>query len=372
MTIVEISVIIAIATGIIWALSVLTLALGLGRLAQASTEDRPTVALLVAARNEEQCIADCLDSLIAQDYPSDLLEVVVINDSSEDRTADIVKQYAEYGVRLLEAGHPSEDIAPKKNALMTGIRETEGEIIVVTDADCTPPKGWISGIIKQFTAETDAVVGFSPLHSNGLVGAICRFDGFINAVVSAGTIGLNFPTTAVGRNFAYRRAVWESVDGFGDTAEGASGDDDLLLQRISANGGKVTFSTDPATFVPATSQSSISAWMRMKRRHWSAGTRYKADMIALSNSLYLFNLLLLVTLYFAVTGELAWWITLSFWGAKGLTDYITLSSGARKLHVRRWRLSWLVGELISPLLIVVLLPLSLGGKVNWKERELKR
>jgi len=372
MTIAEVSIIISIATGLIWALTVLALAFGFRRLKSTTTDSCPTVTVLVAARNEEQSIAACLDALIAQDYPSDLLEIVVINDRSTDRTAEIVTEYEKHGVRLIEADPPSGKIAPKKNALMTGIRQTSGDIIITTDADCTPPKGWIGGIVKQFSPDVDAVVGFSPLHGDGLVGAICRFDGFINAVVSAGTIGLNYPTTAVGRNFAYRRSAWENAEGFGDTAEGASGDDDLLLQRISAKGGKVAFSTDPDTFVPATSQNSISDWLRMKRRHLSAGTRYKTDMIALSNSLYLFNLMLLVCLYLTLTGQLAGWTTASFWGTKALFDYITLSSGAQKLNVVNWQLSWLIGEIISPILIVAVVPLSLIGRVTRKDRELKR
>ncbi|MEX1054626.1 MAG: glycosyltransferase, partial [Rhodothermales bacterium] len=66
------------------------------------------VSVLVAARNEEQTLGDCLEALLGQSYPRDLYEILVADDHSTDRTADVA---ARYGVRCL---HVSDEVLPGK------------------------------------------------------------------------------------------------------------------------------------------------------------------------------------------------------------------------------------------------------------------
>ena len=67
---------------------------GLYRFSIGKNEEKYSVTVLVPARNEEANISKCLDSLLNQNYPSDKLEIVVIDDDSEDSTAEIVNDYA--------------------------------------------------------------------------------------------------------------------------------------------------------------------------------------------------------------------------------------------------------------------------------------
>lgn len=344
----------------------------------------PSVSVLVAARNEEANIKNCLESLIGQDYPVDKLQIYIVDDRSEDSTAQIVQQYSEKYpiVHLLTASEPPPGIAPKKNAIMHGIESSSGDLILTTDADCTPSKKWVSTMISRFVGGVDAVVGFSPLTGTGLAAAISRFDSFVNAVVSASTIGLNKPTTAVGRNFAYRRSAWEQVSGFGSSVSGASGDDDLLLQRIAYGNHmpdskvcytpKVIFSIDPDSNVIALGPDNLSAWLKMKRRHISAGSRYKAKMIFISIFLYLFNILLILWGLMEVSGFYTGNFAPYIWETKLIFDALTLSLGAIILKHRGWAVQWMIAELVSPVLFTLLIPASLFGKIGWKGRILNR
>ena len=196
-----------------------------------------------------------------------------------------------------------------------------------------------------------------------------HFDSLVNATVSAGCIGLGFPSTAVGRNFAFRRAAWEKVGGY---PAGASGDDDLLVQRIAAQGGKVVFASDPATFVLAQAPATFSQWWRMKRRHLSAGKRYQPGWMLLASALYLFNLGLLLTAGMTICGALEWWKLLLLWGVKATADGLTLMMGAKLLRepARAWLPAWLVGELASPFVFTILVPAAMMGRVRWKGRTL--
>lgn len=349
--------------------AVLSLRIGLGRIRSAAENKQPTVSVLVAARNEESCIANVMQALLRQDYPAERLEVIIIDDHSTDRTAGIVRQFSEANpcLSLIQAPPLPTEAAPKKNALLAGLQASSGEIILTTDADCQPGPGWVSGMVKHFEEETTAVAGYSPVEGNP-----ARFDAFVNGVISAGTIGLGYPVTSVGRNFAYKRAAFEAVGGFGDSIKGASGDDDLLLQRLARNGRRITFAAAQATIVPAAGAKTLREWLIMKRRHLSAGTRYSAGLVSLFTVLYLFHWGLLAALVTTIAKVTTWEFTALIWGSKSAVDFLALHKGAELLHHRNWIRGWLAAEIISPLLICLVTPLALVGKVRWKGRELKR
>ncbi len=373
MTAAETILYLTIITGTVWAVTVIALYIGLGRHKAFSGDFKPRLSVLIAIRNEEKNIDGCLLALSTQDYPLELREIVVIDDNSTDRTKEIASGYTERipGFKVIDAGTPREGVAPKKSALITGIAETTGEIIITTDADCSPPTGWLSEMAGLFEPDVDAVVGFSPLEGRGIAGVLSRFDSLVNAVISAGALGLGVAGSAVGRNFAYRRQAWLNTGGFGSGAAAASGDDDLLLQRIAANGGKILFATNPATFVPASGKKSLVEWWRMKRRHFSAGKRYKPGLIFLGTLLYLFNPALIATTVCAICGEIKpYWINV-FWGLKIGLDGLALEKGANLFRVQDWKYPWLIGELVSPFILTVLLPASMVGKISWKGRSLK-
>jgi len=362
---------------------VIALWIGLGKVARlaaenttpsewTSAEEFPAISVLVAARNEELNIRNLLEALQLQDYPSERWETIILDDSSSDNTVGIVQEYLgqKQRLQLIEVGIPPNGVAPKKNALTKGMTVAAGEIILVTDADCVPGPGWVSGMARQFSPEIDAVVGYSPLSGGGISGAVGIFDAFVNAVVSAGSIGLGYPTTAVGRNLSYRKRVWDAVGGFGSTLEGASGDDDLMLQRIAAGGGRIVFSTDRSTVIRSNTKSTLGDWWRMKRRHLSAGKRYQPKLILFSSALYLFQVGLLILAGLATFGKINPIHVSAIWGFKVLADWLTLQRGARLLHHRNWIGAFITGEVISPILFTVLVPISLIGKVRWKGRAL--
>ena len=76
-------------------------------------------SIIIAARNEETHIGPCLESLLAQDFPREQMEIIVVDDQSVDQTAAIVKRYADRGIRLISLG--KEDAFGKKAAIARGI-----------------------------------------------------------------------------------------------------------------------------------------------------------------------------------------------------------------------------------------------------------
>ncbi len=95
----------------------------------------PKISVILPARNEELHIARCLDSLLVQDYPN--FEIIVINDSSTDRTSEIIQAYAANDLRVLhiDASPKPEGWTGKNWACYQGYLRAQGELLLFTDAD---------------------------------------------------------------------------------------------------------------------------------------------------------------------------------------------------------------------------------------------
>lgn len=178
---------------------------------------RPFVSVIVAARNEEHNIARCLDSMTRLTWPRDLLEVIIVNDRSDDATPAIVRDYAARHpfITLLSATPGSGHLAGKTNAVTQGIDASKGEILMMTDADCAVPPFWIEETVKYYTENGIGLVpGFTAIRARTLFEAIQTIDWFALFTVASATNAMGFPVTAVGTNFSVRRSAYDAVGGY--------------------------------------------------------------------------------------------------------------------------------------------------------------
>ena len=136
----------------------------------------PFVTIVIPCRNEEKFIGKCLDSIIANDYPKDRIEALVIDGMSQDRTREIIKGYASRYPFIKLLDNPKK-ITPA--ALNTGIRNTKGEIIMRMDAHATYETDYIKKcVLASQKYSADNVVGIWKILPRG--------KGFIDkAIVSA-------------------------------------------------------------------------------------------------------------------------------------------------------------------------------------------
>src|SRR5208282_2430659 len=116
------------------------------------------VSVIVAARNEEVSLADCLQSLVAQTGVE--FEIIVVDDHSTDRTREIAASFA--GVRVIEAGPLPEGWTGKNNAVATGARTAHGAWLLFTDADTVHLPGSLAGALKEAEENGAALLSYSP------------------------------------------------------------------------------------------------------------------------------------------------------------------------------------------------------------------
>jgi cellulose synthase/poly-beta-1,6-N-acetylglucosamine synthase-like glycosyltransferase len=165
---------------------------------------QPFVSVVVPVRDGEATIADCLDAILATDYPQDRREIVVVDNASSDGTASLIHSRS---VRYLR--EPKRGVS---NARNRGISESRGEILAFIDADCLPDPQWLTELVRPFgDPEVGAVAGdlqhappstAAERQAARLLGNWQRF---------AFTSNPAYPITA---NAAYRRDVLELIGGF--------------------------------------------------------------------------------------------------------------------------------------------------------------
>jgi len=269
------------------------------------SESLPKVSIVVAARNEEDNIQQCIEKCASQNYPKEKFEVIIVNDRSEDSTAEIVEKISDQhkNVRLVNITELSEEYikSGKKHALKNGIENAIGDILLLTDADCFPEPEWIKSMVQYFEKKVGIVVGHSPYTGKGFINRLVQLDNLSIIAVGAGGIGGGYPILSVGRNFAYRREVYEEIGGFEKIKDFSSGDDDLLLMLVrEQTDWKIRFASNPDSFVftqpPKTSQEAIKQRMRWA----SKGLHYTIPMSLSLVGVFFYNLFLLVMtpLYF--------------------------------------------------------------------------
>ena len=183
---------------------------------------QPSVTVLVPARDEELLLPRLLASLEAQD--ADRFEVVLVNDRSADRTASIMAEFAERHpgrVRIVTLTDDPEHGNPKQRALAAGAAEADGEVILMTDADCVVSPRWVRAMSRPFADERVGLVFGSVIPGiEGLARkerALDRFQAFDQVFrfqYTAGAAGLGAPSGGFGNNLAVRRRALDDAGGF--------------------------------------------------------------------------------------------------------------------------------------------------------------
>ena len=257
------------------------------------------VTVLIAARNEEESIHLTIGDILAQDYPKELTEIIIVDDHSTDRTAEIIRSYANQAVKLLQMNEDKPLNSYKKKAISEAIALSSGELMVATDADCRMGSKWLSTIVGYYEAENPVMisspVGYFQERSLFELMQTVEFSYLIG--VGASFIGNKRASTCNGANFAYRKDVFYEVGGFKGIDDLASGDDELLLQKVAQRfPGRIGFTKLPEAVVYTHAKHSLSGFLQQRKRWASKSTRYKdKKIVALAVGIWLYNVGLLTS-----------------------------------------------------------------------------
>ena len=248
-------------------------------------EDQPVtigkalVTVVVAARNEEKKITGLLESLAEQDYPKDLLEIIIVNDNSTDRTPIVVSEFISerrqthnLNIRLIY-----NTFRGKKSAIRYGIEKSAGELIMTTDADCSVGTGWVSALALYYSKTgADMILGeVYQRPGKGFASHFGRFEFSALQAITEAAVVAGCPVMCNAANMAIRRDVYLKHSG-ALRDDIPSGDDIFLLHAVKRGGGTVRYAADRAAAVVTAGAVTAAALFRQRAR-WASKAYFYRD-----------------------------------------------------------------------------------------------
>ena len=171
----------------------------------------PSVSVLIPAYNEEATLGKTIRSVLSIDYPKKLLEIIVINDCSTDRTGDIAGGFGSK-VKVLD----NKENRGKAYSLNSGIRVAKGELVACLDADSVVERGIIRKMIGYFA---DANVGavtpaLNVYRTRNLLEKIQHVEYLLNVFLRKTLAMMDAVHVTPGVFTIYRKSILREVGGF--------------------------------------------------------------------------------------------------------------------------------------------------------------
>jgi poly-beta-1,6-N-acetyl-D-glucosamine synthase len=257
------------------------------------------ISIVVSAKNEEDNISKLLESISAQNYKANNFELVIVDDGSEDGTLNKIRNdnSIQNSLKIIEI--KKNESKGKRNALSIGIERSEYPFICITDADCLPQKNWLKSFSEIFKEGFDFVFGIAPfIQEKNLVNKISCYENFRSTILAVFFAKIGLPYTAAARSFGFSRKAFESIEGYKNTFDTISGDDDLLLREAVKHKMKIGIVTGQDAFVLSKSKFKFKEYFKQRSRHTQSSFHYlfkhqvALGLFHLMNLFFLFSPLL--------------------------------------------------------------------------------
>ncbi|PZP49091.1 MAG: glycosyl transferase [Pseudopedobacter saltans] len=338
-------------------------------------------SIIIPARDEEENIDLCLRSILANDYPLNSYEILVIDDFSTDQTARIIQDISSryLNVRLLKMEHLIPNAAQlnsyKKKAIELAIGKSTGDWIITTDADCTVGPKWLSSF-EKYIDQTNNIFVAAPVKFTNNGSFISIFQGldFLSLQgITAASVSAGFHSMCNGANLCYKKEAFLAVDGFKGVDQLASGDDMFLMHKIqTAFPDRIGYLFGREVIVSTKPMPDVKSFLNQRIRWASKADSYQDKrIIFVLVGVYLLNLSLLLGLlacFFYPPFILIWLISIF---VKILFEIRFLLPVSRFYNSTKLLLYFPLMEI--PHIIYTVLAGFLGkfGKYQWKGRTVK-
>ncbi len=272
------------------------------------------VSVLIAARNESNSIETTIDNLINQNYPSELFEIIVIDDHSEDDTLEKCKRLKEKHPRLQIISDQTGD--GKKAALQAGIDKAKFPIIATVDADCRIPSEWLKTMMGNWKNETTKMLlGPVILHpTRTLFQQIQSLEMLSIMGLTGGSAAFGKPIMANGANIFFEKAAFDNIGGYADNGN-PSGDDVFTMLKINERWpGSIQFVKDFRAVVHTDPQRLFSEFWQQRKRWLSKKGGYSNLWVKASALItYAANLTAFIALIICIFSFGSYWADNLLW-----------------------------------------------------------
>ncbi len=254
------------------------------------------ISVVVAAKNESNNVKNLVETLSRLDYSDEDFEVIIIDDHSTDSTLENTKELTRGLSNFFVYSNENDKSLAKKGALSFGIEKAKFPFIMITDADCKPELGWLQFFSKKFIQGFDFVFGIAPFYTGEyFISNYSAFENLRSSILTFSLANLKYPYSAAARSFGFSKAAFEKIEGYKNTIETLSGDDDLLLREAIKNKMKIGLVTDKEAFIFSTSKRTLKDYFSQKARHTKTSFHYLFHQKIILGFWHLLNLFFFIS-----------------------------------------------------------------------------
>ena len=187
----------------------------------------PEVDIIIPYRNEEASLPALCTSLLGLHYPNDKFKILFIDDHSDDKSSEIIREFLEDKLNFTIIS--LHDVFGKKSAIKKAWEHSEAEFLVHTDGDTTMGADWLNALLKPFAKEQIQFVSGPVCYEQGKGEFLTFTQREFAALVAIGAahIQMKLPMICNGANLAYRNSLLKDIDLLDEKASG----DDVFLMR---------------------------------------------------------------------------------------------------------------------------------------------
>jgi cellulose synthase/poly-beta-1,6-N-acetylglucosamine synthase-like glycosyltransferase len=335
--------------------------------ADSRLKDSMPLSVIVACRNEEHNIAELLRCLIAQNYPTQKTEIILINDHSIDNTKRVALEcIRDYGhIKLYDLPN---GLRGKKDAISFGVEKSGCDLIVTTDADCTMNQNWLRELILYYKEKKPKLIS-GPVCLKYEETIFQKFQAleFLSLIGSgAGAMGVHKAIMCNAANMLFEKSLYKQCCIKNDLA---SGDDMFLMLCAKAQNKKnIQFIKSREAIVSTEAAKGIKSFYHQRVRWTSKSKAYKdPDIIFTAILVALTNIILGVSMIYSITNLTFSDFTLLFL-LKSVSDFILLFSVTRFFKSKKLMLYFIPLQIIYPFYIITTVLFGLIGNFKWKDR----
>ncbi len=308
---------------------------------------------------------------MANNYPTDKFEVIVINDRSTDRTGEVLEflqnVYSNLKVVTLTDKLTHKNLRGKPGALQAGIYASNGDIILMTDADCTVNENWIKSVSKTFLDEgvglTAATTNIKSNNAFEIAQAV--YWVYMHTMACAG-IGLNQPLGCFGNNLSIRKTDFIQLGGF-ENIDFSMTEDLALQQAVFRNKRKIRYLISDDSCIETLPCRTFGEYLKQQHR-WALGgidLGWRAAIFIISSVALWFGLI--TSLIFC---DLYWFLTILL--TRFLFDFLLIFSSLMRLKKLKLCL-WIIPSAFMFIIMELFVPfLLLDREIVWKDQVFKK
>ena len=338
----------------------------------ATSPGEEKISVIIPCRNEESNIVNLLNALKQQTLPEELFEVIVVDDHSTDRTAELVIKFEKVILVRLEEDNIN---SYKKKAIETGVHLASGEIIVTTDADCIPGPKWLQ-TIATFHDDKNAAFIAAPVQysiDSSMFQIFQSLDFMMMQGITGASVHNRKHSICNGANLAYEKNAFYEVGGFSGIDAIASGDDMLLMQKIRKRyPDRIHYLKSRDAIVSTTASRTWKEFFHQRVRWASKATVYDDKSIfAVLLIVYLFNLSFLLLFILAFWHSTYWVILFALIVVKYFFELPLLLSVSSFFEQKSILKYFFILQPLHILYIIVAGWLGQFGSYEWKGRKVK-